>query len=192
MRLPQITVVKNQVQRGQKVIVISPNSPDALNEALDQATAKGVTIITADADLVGHEDHRAVGVLPVDFATIGPAQVELLGSQIGYEGEIAILSATTDAPNQNAWIATMKDALKESKYAKMTLVEVVYGDDEPQKSATETEALLVKHPNLRGIIAPTTVGLASAAQVISQRGVFPGGTSAKGAGVCLNRIGNSE
>jgi rhamnose transport system substrate-binding protein len=185
----QIAVVKNQVQRGEQVIIISPNSPDALNEALDQATQKGVTIITADADLVGFEDHRAVGVLPVDFDTIGPAQIELLGSMIDYKGEFAILSATTDAPNQNAWIASMKKALDDPKYAAMKLVEIAYGDDEPQKSATETEALLVKHPNLRGIISPTTVGLASAAQVISQRGVYPGGKSAKGEGIILTGLG---
>ena len=185
----QISVVKNQVQRGQQVIVISPNSPDALNEALDQAADQGVTIITADADLVGHEDHRTVGVLPVDFDTIGPSQIELLGSMISYEGEFAILSATTDAPNQNAWIASMQEALKDPKYANMTLVEIAYGDDEPQKSSTETEALLVKHPNLRGIISPTTVGLASAAQVFSQLGVYPGGKNARGQGVVLTGLG---
>ena len=37
----QITVIKDQVQRGVGVIVISANSPDALNEALDQAREKG-------------------------------------------------------------------------------------------------------------------------------------------------------
>lgn len=185
----QISVIKNQVQRGQQVLVISPNSPDALNEALDQAQAKGVVVITADADLVGNESHRSVGVLPVDFSTIGPSQVELLGSMIGYEGEIAILSATSDAPNQNAWIEGMKTALEDSKYAKMKLVDVVYGDDEPQKSSTEMEGLLVKHPNLRGVIAPTSVGLAAAAQVLTKQGNYPGGPKATGKGLVLTGLG---
>lgn len=185
----QISVIKNQVQRGEQAIVISSNSPDALNEALDQATAKGVTVITVDSDLTGNEDHRAVGVLPVDFDTIGPSQIELLGSMINYEGEFAILSATTNSPNQNAWIESMKKALEDPKYSKMKLVEIAYGDDEPQKSATETEALLVKHPKLRGIISPTTVGLASAAQVVSQRGVYPGGKNAQGEGLVLTGLG---
>src|SRR3954463_3279218 len=48
----------------------------------------------------------------------------------------------------------------------MKLVEIVYGNDEPQKSYTEAEALLTKYPDLRGIIAPTTVGIAAAAQVV--------------------------
>ncbi len=185
----QISVIKNQVQRGQQVLVISPNSPDALNEALDQAQSKGVVVITADADLVGNESHRAVGVLPVDFSTIGPSQVELLGSMIGYEGEIAILSATSDAPNQNAWIEGMKATLKDPKFAKMKLVDVVYGDDEPQKSSTEMEGLLVKHPNLRGVIAPTSVGLAAAAQVLIKQGNYPGGPKATGKGLVLTGLG---
>jgi rhamnose transport system substrate-binding protein len=115
----------------------------------------------------GNESHRDAAILPVDFTKTGPSQVELLGSQIGYEGEIAILSATTDAPDQNVWIAAMKEALeKDPKYAKMKLVTTAYGDDDPQKSTTETEALLANYPNLKGIISPTTVGVAAAAQVV--------------------------
>jgi rhamnose transport system substrate-binding protein len=184
----QISIIKEQVQRGVTAIAISANSPDALNESLDQAREKGVMVLTVDSDLTGNESHRDFGVLPTDFKKIGPSQIELLGSQMGYEGEFAILSATTDAPNQNAWIETMKAQLKNSKYAKMKLVEIVYGDDEPQKSSTEAEALLTKHPNLRGIISPTSVGLAAAAQVLENSGLYPGGPKAAGSGVVLTGL----
>jgi rhamnose transport system substrate-binding protein len=184
----QLQVIKDQVQRGAEVIVISANSPDALNEELDKAREKGVIVITVDSDLTGNESHRDLAVLPVDFALIGASQIELLGKQINYEGDIAILSATVDAPNQNAWIDGMKTALKDPKYAKMKLVATVYGDDEPQKSSTEMEALLSKYPNLRGVISPTSVGLAAAAQVLENSGVYPGGPKAKGAGVVLTGL----
>ncbi|HMS55143.1 MAG TPA: substrate-binding domain-containing protein [Fimbriimonadaceae bacterium] len=184
----QLAIIKEQVQRGVNAIALSANSPDALNEALDQAKAKGVMVLTVDSDLTGNESHRDVGILPTNFKKIGPAQIELLGSQIGYEGEFAILSATTDAPNQNAWIETMKTELKNPKYAKMKLVEIVYGDDEPQKSSTEAEALLTKHPKLRGIISPTSVGLAAAAQVLDNSGLYPGGAKATGQGIVLTGL----
>lgn len=184
----QLPVIKDQVQLGVQVLVLSSNSPDALNEVLDQARAKGVTVITVDSDLTGNEDHRDIGVLPTDFSKIGPSQLELLAKTINYEGEFAILSATADAPNQNAWIAGMKEAMKDAKYSKMKLVETVYGDDEPQKSSTEAESLLTKHPNLRGIISPTSVGLAAAAQVLENAGAYPGGPKAKGAGVVLTGL----
>ncbi len=184
----QLQVIKDQVQRGADVIVISANSPDALNEAIDQARSKGVTVITVDSDLVGNEDHRDLAVLPVDFSLVGASQIELLGSQINYEGEFAILSATVDAPNQNSWIANMKEALKDPKYAKMKLVTIVYGDDEPQKSSTEAESLLSKYPNLRGIISPTSVGLAAAAQVLENSGLYPGGPKARNGGIVLTGL----
>ena len=42
---------------------------------------------------------------------------------------------------------------------------------EPQTSTTEAEALLQTHSDLRGIISPTTVGVAAAAQMIQSAGV---------------------
>lgn len=167
----QIPFITAQIQRGVDVIAISPNSPDALNQVLDRARSRGILVLAVNGDLVDNESHRDAAVLPVDFTKTGPGQVELLGSMINYEGEIAILSATTDAPDQNTWIAAMEDSLEnDPKYANMSLVATVYGDDEPQKSTTEAEALLQTYPNLRGIISPTTVGVAAAAQVIQSAG----------------------
>lgn len=184
----QLSIIQDQVQRGVDVIALSANSPDALNEALDEARKKGILVVTIDADLTGNEDHRDIGVLPTDFSKIGPAQIELLGSQMNYEGDFAILSATTDAPNQNAWIAGMKETLKDPKYSKMKLVTTVYGDDQDQKSSTETEGLLTKYPNLKGILSPTSVGLAAAAQVVENAGVYPGGKNAKNGGLHLTGL----
>ena len=52
-------------------------------------------------------------------------------------------------------------------YADIELVDTVYGDDEDQKSFDQTEALLQNHPDLKGIICPTTVGIAAAARYLS-------------------------
>ena len=168
----QIPFIEAQIQRGVDVIAIAPNSPDALNQVLDTARAAGILVLTVNGDLVGNESHRDASILPVDFTKTGPNQVELMGSMIGYTGEIAILSATTEAPDQNTWIAAMNDALATNpKYANMKLVATVYGDDQPEKSTAEMEALLANYPNLVGVIAPTTVGIAAAAQVVQSRGI---------------------
>ncbi len=167
----QLSFIKDQLQLGVDVLAISPNSPEALNPALRDAMNRGVIVITVDSDLTGHEANRTAAVATVDPVTVGQSQIELLGSLIGYEGKFAILSATTNAPNQNTWIGHMRETLaSDPKYAKMELVEVVYGNDEPQKSLTEAEALLTKYPDLRGIIAPTTVGIAAAAQAVESAG----------------------
>ena len=168
----QIPFIEAQIQRGVNVIGIAPNSPDALNQVLDDARSKGILVLTVNGDLTGNESHRDATILPVNFDIVGRDQVEMVGSLIGYEGEIAILSATTEAPDQNKWIVGMNETLKsDPKYAKMSLVATVYGDDQPEKSTTEMEALLSNYPNLKGVIAPTTVGIAAAAQVVQSRGI---------------------
>jgi len=167
----QIPFIEAQIQRGVDVIAISPNSPDALNQVFDAARAKGIIVMTVNGDITGNESHRDLTILPTDFTKVGADQVEMVGSLIGYEGEIAILSATTEAPDQNFWIKGMNEAIKDPKYAKMKLVATVYGDDQPEKSTTEMEALLSNYPDLKGVIAPTTVGVAAAAQVVQSRGI---------------------
>jgi rhamnose transport system substrate-binding protein len=163
----QIPFVAAQTQRGVNVIAITPNSPDALNPMFDRARRRGTHVFSINTDMPGNQSHREAAILPVDFTKIGPSQIELMGSLIGYAGDIAILTTTTDAPDQNLWVEDMKRVLAGSpKYARMKLVTVAYGNDDPQKSTTETEALITNYPNLKGIIAPTAVGLAAAAQAV--------------------------
>jgi rhamnose transport system substrate-binding protein len=185
----QIPFIKDQVQQHVSAICMSPNSPDALNQTCDDARARGIKVIMVNSDITGNESHRDAAVFPTDFDKLGPEQIELLGSLIGYTGKFAILSATTDAPDQNYWIAGMKEALKDPKYAKMELVDIVYGDDKPEKSRKEAEGLLIKHPNLRAILSPTTVGVEQAAKAVQTAGVYPGGPSATNGGIVVTGLG---
>ena len=86
-------------------------------------------------------------------------------------GDFAVLSASPDAANQNAWIAAMKEALKAPKYSSLNLVDVVYGDDQSEKSYNQALALVDKYPNLKLIMAPTTVGIAAAAKAMQDEGL---------------------
>src|SRR5262249_62405498 len=61
-----------------------------------------------------------------------------------------------------------KQALKLPKYKGLQLVKIAYGNDNDTKSAQETQALLQAYPDLKGIISPTTVGVAAAARVLQQ------------------------
>jgi rhamnose transport system substrate-binding protein len=174
----QVPFIDTAVRQGYKAIIISAADANAVAPALKRAQQRGVKVITYDADTV--PGARTVFVSLPDFKSIGEAQIEWLGSQIGYSGEFAILSATAVAPNQNQWIKYMKLAIKKPKYKNMKLVKVAYGNDNDTKSAQEAQALLQAYPNLKGIISPTTVGIAAAARVLSQ---------AKKCGVVLTGLG---
>jgi rhamnose transport system substrate-binding protein len=162
----QVPFIDTAVRQGYKAIIISAADANAVAPALKRAQARGVKVVTYDADTV--PGARTVFVSLPDFKSIGEAQIEWLGSQIGYSGEFAILSATAVAPNQNQWIKYMKLAIKKPKYKNMKLVKVAYGNDNDTKSAQEAQALLQAYPNLKGIISPTTVGISAAARVLSQ------------------------
>jgi len=162
----QIPFIQQQSAQQVAAIIISANDANTVAPALRAAMQRGIAVVAVDADAA--VDARQAYIQPVDFDTVGPEQVKLLAELIDYQGEFAILSATTTAPNQNAWIAGMQVELEKPEYANMRLVRIAYGDDEPQKSYRETEGLLAAFPNLRGIISPTTVGLAAAAQALER------------------------
>jgi rhamnose transport system substrate-binding protein len=161
----QISIINAAVQQDPDAIIIAGNDPDAVAPALKQAAQRGVKIVGMDSDVAA--DARSVFINQVTTQLVGENQVESIGKQIDYKGEIAILSATANATNQNAWIEVMKETLKDPKYKDMKLVKVAYGDDDDQKSFQETQGLLQAYPNLKGIISPTTVGVAAAARYLS-------------------------
>ena len=163
----QVSFINTAVQQGAGAIIISGDDPNAVAPALKRAMAKGVKVISYDADVA--PDARDVFVSPPDAASIGASQVEWLGSAIGYKGDFAILSSGPTEANQNTWIKYMKQTLKQPKYKNMKLVKIAYGNDDDAKSASETQALIQAYPNLKGIISPTTVGVAAAARVLTQQ-----------------------
>jgi rhamnose transport system substrate-binding protein len=163
----QVQFINTAIQQGYNAIIISADDPNAVAPALKRAAAKGIKVISYDGDAA--PDARYIYVSPPDAASIGAAQVEWIGSSIGYKGDIAILSAAPTAANQNTWIKYMKATLRLPKYKNMKLVTTVYGNDDDTKSAQQMQSLLQAYPNLKGVISPTTVGVAAAARVLTQQ-----------------------
>jgi rhamnose transport system substrate-binding protein len=161
----QVTYINTAVQQRQDVLVLAANDENAVAPALKSARAQGMKVVTVDSDAA--EDARDVFVNQVDSAAVAVKQLDLLSQAIGGSGEFAILSATANATNQNAWIDVMKQQLTKPEYAGLKLDEVAYGNDDDQTSFQKTQGLLQAHPNLRGIISPTTVGVAAAARYLS-------------------------
>src|SRR5688572_452212 len=162
----QVSYINTAAQQGNDALILSANDPEALCDAIDEARSADVKVVTFDADT--NPECRDLFVNQATSEGIAAKQLELISEQIGGEGEIAILSASANATNQNAWIDMMEQELESNPdYANIELVDTVYGDDDDQKSFDQTEALLQNHPDLKGIISPTTVGIAAAARYLS-------------------------
>ena len=164
----QIPFITDLTTQGVSAIIISADGKDEVAPALKAAMDKGIKVVGFDSSpAVGAYD---VFVNQADFSGVGTSLVEW-ACEIAPDctGEIAILSAAATATNQNTWIEGMKTTLADPKYAKLKLVDTVYGDDDATKSTQQAQALLTKYPDLKVIVAPTTVGVLAAAQEVSQQ-----------------------
>jgi rhamnose transport system substrate-binding protein len=139
------------------------NDAHALIPTTKKAMQRGITVLSFDSGIV--PDGRAMQVNAPHDDLVGANHVRMITKTIGGEGEIA----TT---NQNIWIEKMKEELKKPHYAKVTLVGVVYGDDAADKSYREAQGLIKGHPNLKGIISPTAVGIIGACRAVTDAGLI--------------------
>jgi rhamnose transport system substrate-binding protein len=161
----QIPFIQDAATQGFKAIAVSATGADEVAPALKDAMAAGIKVVGYDSSPA--EGAYDVFVNQTDFSLIGSSMAQWACDLApSCTGDIAILSATATATNQNAWIKDMETALKDPKFAKLKLVETVYGDDNPQTSTTQAQGLLQKYQNLKVIVAPTTVGILAAAKVV--------------------------
>jgi len=161
----QIAVIQSLISQGVDSICLAANDENTLQAALEQAMEEGIVVSCLDSKV--NPASRATFVNQAGTMEIGQALVDAVYDLAGGEGQWAILSATSQAANQNAWIEAMKQVVEsDEKYSGLELVEVAYGDDEPQKSTDQTLALMENYPDLKVICAPTTVGIAAAAKVL--------------------------
>jgi rhamnose transport system substrate-binding protein len=166
----QIEIMTSSTSQGQKAVMLSNNAGEQIAPAAKAAQEAGTKVVTWDSPIASGEG-ETLFVAQVDFNDIGVVMADMALSILGGSGEFAVLSATPDAANQNAWIAAMEAALGDEKYSGITLVDTVYGDDQSELSYNRALALVDKHPDLGLIMAPTSVGIVSAAKAMQDEGL---------------------
>lgn len=168
----QIQIIEQLIAQKVASISITGNDFDALEPVLTRAMDAGIVVLSADSAV--NPASRLTHINQADSEMIGRTLIQAAYEMADGAGDIAILSATSQASNQNLWIEWMKKELAENadKYKDLNLVRIAYGDDLRDKSVSETEGLLQSFPNLKVIIAPTTVGIAAAGRVVTDRGLI--------------------
>lgn len=162
----QIEVINSLIAQGVDAIAISANDPDAVAPALEKAMQRGITVISWDSGVA--PQGRQMHLNPSSSALIGNTIIKLAADNMPDGGEVAILSATSTSTNQNVWIDEAKKVLP--NYPGIELVATVYGDDLADKSYREAQGLMATYPDLKAIIAPTTVGILAASQAVTDAG----------------------
>ena len=167
----QIEIIEAGITQGVDGIMISANDYDQLLPSTTSAIEEDISIVTWDSPV--DPEGEALFIAQVDFDETGQVMADMALNILGEEGgQFAILSATPDASNQNAWIASMEAVLAEDEtFANLELVATVYGNDDPEDSYNEALGLIDTYPDLQLIMAPTTVGIAAAASAMQDEGL---------------------
>jgi rhamnose transport system substrate-binding protein len=162
----QIEVINSLIAQRVDAIAVSANDQDALVPALKKAMDRGITVISWDSGVA--PEGRQMHLNPSSNPLIGNMIIKLAADHLPDGGDVAVLSASATATNQNIWIEEMNKVAGD--YPGINVVATVYGDDLSDKSYREAEGLMSSHPDLKAIIAPTSVGIVAAAQAVSDAG----------------------
>ena len=168
----QIEIVTTATTQGVDAIMISNNAGDQIAPAAQAALDAGMTVVTWDSPIPSAEGEQLF-IAQVDFDETGQVMADMALNILGEAGgNFAVLSASPDAANQNAWIAALEEVLAtDDTYANLNLLDIVYGNDESEESYDQALALVDQYPDLELIMAPTTVGIAAAAKAMQDEGL---------------------
>jgi rhamnose transport system substrate-binding protein/rhamnose transport system permease protein len=159
----QVNIIQDMIFKKVDIIAIAPIDQGAVEPMLKKAAAEGIIIMTYDADV--EDSIRQVFVSQVSEEVLGRHLMDNIAQGLGGKGQFAILTASMTAPNQNTWIQWMKVQLNE-KYKDMTLVSIIPTDEDQQEAYAQTQNLIQAYPELKGIVALSTVAEPGAARAI--------------------------
>ncbi|HEY3322168.1 MAG TPA: substrate-binding domain-containing protein [Planctomycetota bacterium] len=160
-------MIDRWVQKKVDVIAVSPNNPDVLSAAMKKARDKALHVIAWDAD--AKPESREFFINQATAQDIGYALVDAMAKDIGGEGDVAIISATAAAANQNEWMKHMKARLAE-KYPKIQIVETKYPGEDQNEALKMAQGFISDRPNLKGIFGISSMAFPAAAKAVRDAG----------------------
>ena len=163
----QNEIVENWITLGVDVIAASCENKEGISTALRKAEAKGIKVVTYDADAL--PDARSFFVNQATPQGIGYALMDEAARLCESNGEFAVITGSLTAENQTEWRKFVEER-RAAAYPDMKCVAVEACDDLKDKAQSETTALLSTYPDLKLILSTTSLGVPGAAEAIKQAG----------------------
>lgn len=163
----QNEIVETWIRRGVDVIAVACENRDGIATALRQARAKGIKVVTYDADTT--PDARDFFCNQATPEGIGEILIDTAAKTIGEEGEYAIITASLTAANMNEWQKQIA-LVNAAKYPKLKMIALRPCDDLKDKAFAEATALVNANPNLKLIMAICSPAVPGAAEAVKQAG----------------------
>jgi rhamnose transport system permease protein len=161
----QTEVVEAWITRGVNAIAASCASPEALSSVLRKAQARGIKVISWDAD--AKADARSFFVNQATSEGIGSTLADEGARLAGGSGRYAIITASLTDSNQNEWIKFIKARMAE-KYPNMSLAAIHPSEGQRDRAMTEARNIVRAYPDVKVIIAVAAPAVPGAAEALKQ------------------------
>jgi rhamnose transport system substrate-binding protein len=166
----QVTTIETAISTHPAAITISGDDPNAVAPALKQAMRAGIVVSSYNADVA--PSARRFFINQASNTSIAQYIVNTTAAQTGGKGNFLLISSTSTAANQNAWIAEMKIYIP-AKYPHMHLAQIIPGNDDPATVLSVTSSYLAAHKSTTTGVIVIGGGMSGAIKAEQQLGINP-------------------
>lgn len=164
----QAAEIETWITQGYDAITALIGDAELLTPTINKAVDAGIVFVTWDSDAPNSK--RQVFWSQASDVDQANAQIDQLATEMNGEGEWGFVVGQLTQHFKMLQYDLMKKRAAE-KYPKMTNVGVQECNDEVGKAAAISQELLVKYPNLKGVISNSGAGLSGVAQGIRDAGM---------------------
>lgn len=163
----QNEVIDTWITRGVDVIAVAVENRDGISSVLRKARARGIKIVTWDADAT--PDAREFFVNQATPEGIGNTLMDAAARELGGKGKFAIITASLTAGNMIEWQKTI-EARRKAKYPETEMAYLRPCDDLQKKAFDETTAIMNADPNVKVIVGICVPAVPGASEAVKQAG----------------------
>jgi simple sugar transport system substrate-binding protein len=164
----QVDIIQKLIAEKPDAITVVPNSPEALEEVLNQARAAGIKVVTHEAS---NQVNTDVDIEAFDNLAYGSHLMDELSSCMGSSGKYVAFVGHTTARSHVRWATAAHERAKQ-RYPKIVRISAPVETDERLETAYQkAKELLAKHPDLKGFEGSSVVDVAGIGRAVRDAGV---------------------
>lgn len=141
----QIAAVRNFINQGVDAIIINPNSPTAFDPIFAEAAAKGILVISTDAE-VSSKDAVYVGI---DQKAWAMQSAEWLAKALGGKGNIVAINGVSGHPANQMRVEGYQEVF--AKYPDIKILNEANANWDQAQGQQTMQTLLATYPDLNGV-----------------------------------------
>jgi ribose transport system substrate-binding protein len=141
----QIAHVRNFINQGVDAIIVNPNSPTAFDPIFAQAKAKGILVISTDAE-VSSKDAIYVGI---DQKAWAMQSAEWLARTLKGKGNVVAINGVAGHPANQMRVAGYREVF--AKYPGIKILNEVNANWDEAQGQQAMQNLLATYPSINGV-----------------------------------------